>query len=222
MADKGDIVSQSVPLEVGKAILPAFIVGYVLPTVMMFVPLGDISATQNMVAFWQPSPIYAAALTAIIAAFIRRARTNKTKSKSKTVRKTAESVSGPLKSAYAFAFVQFALAHVSLIGYIMSHPGLSLNHVFLDLPHPFGEWDLSDPTRAIFIFMKFDMLFYVLSVLVYLLYNIWDLMKLGCVSTQDATRATVATFAGQVLVGPGATYVGVWRWREEALTKLKS
>ncbi|KAK8869392.1 FAD binding domain protein [Apiospora arundinis] len=47
------------------------------------------------------------------------------------------------------------------------------------------------------------------------LYAIWDLRRLGYVKTSAALKAVVGVALGQILVGPGATWAGLWFWRDD-------
>ncbi|KDN69092.1 putative FAD binding domain-containing protein [Colletotrichum sublineola] len=47
------------------------------------------------------------------------------------------------------------------------------------------------------------------------LYAIWDMRRAGYIKTFSALKAAVGVALGQVLVGPGATWAGLWYWRDE-------
>ena len=235
MSDKGKQLTQSVPPGVAKAVLPGVIFGYFIPSFVMSQPTSDLTVKQNLIAFWQASPVYAGILTAFLAAFLKKfaeERAAKLRSKAKSKSKSqvqstndsdSHSTSGnpltTLRMVYTVAFFIFAAQHFLVISEIVSNPNLSFERIFLELPHPLGTWDLSDATEAMFIFMKFDLMFFTLSVMVYLHYTIWNLRLLDCVTGPQAVMASWAVAAGQIAVGPAATYVGVWFWREEALAK---
>lgn len=51
------------------------------------------------------------------------------------------------------------------------------------------------------------------------LYTVWELRRRGMASNTDATRSAAGVLAGQVLFGPGATYAGLWWWREGVLAR---
>ncbi|KAL5872991.1 hypothetical protein ACKVWC_008611 [Pyricularia oryzae] len=53
------------------------------------------------------------------------------------------------------------------------------------------------------------------SLLMTNLHAIWDLRAHGYVTTPRALRAALSAAAGQALVGPGATWAGLWCWRDE-------
>lgn len=52
----------------------------------------------------------------------------------------------------------------------------------------------------------------------YGLYTVWNLRRRGYATTRDASKAVLGFLSGQVLFGPGATYAGLWLWREGVLT----
>ncbi|KAK2016029.1 FAD/NAD(P)-binding domain-containing protein [Colletotrichum eremochloae] len=47
------------------------------------------------------------------------------------------------------------------------------------------------------------------------LYAIWDMRRAGYIKTFSALKAAVGVALGQILVGPGATWAGLWYWRDE-------
>lgn len=51
------------------------------------------------------------------------------------------------------------------------------------------------------------------------LYTVWELRRRGMVSNTEATIPAAGVLAGQVLFGPGATYAGLWWWREGVLAR---
>ncbi|TLD08105.1 hypothetical protein PspLS_12128 [Pyricularia sp. CBS 133598] len=53
------------------------------------------------------------------------------------------------------------------------------------------------------------------SLLITNMFAIWDLRALGYVTTPRAIRAALGVAVGQALVGPGATWAGLWWWRDE-------
>lgn len=52
------------------------------------------------------------------------------------------------------------------------------------------------------------------------LYTAWDLRRRGYTTSREAKRAAAGFVVGQVLIGPGASYAGLWRWREGVLAQL--
>lgn len=51
-------LNRAVPTHYAKTLLWAIMIGYTLPTVLMFVPWSDPIVMQNFEALWQPSPMF--------------------------------------------------------------------------------------------------------------------------------------------------------------------
>ncbi|ORY54546.1 uncharacterized protein BCR38DRAFT_453412 [Pseudomassariella vexata] len=51
---------------------------------------------------------------------------------------------------------------------------------------------------------------------------VWELWCQGYITTSRALRAASAVVLGQLFVGSGATWVGLWRWREDIITGLSA
>lgn len=54
------------------------------------------------------------------------------------------------------------------------------------------------------------------------IYCIWDLRRRGYVTTGRAVKAALGIVAGQVIYGSGATWTGLWVWREGAISGLST
>lgn len=174
----------------------------------MFLPYADPSVHQTMVALWQPFPVYVAALTWGIAAVIRRVSPTRPLHLEMFEQKDL----APLQAAYSFAFGATALTHLASLFYISASPSLSVAEVFFSLPGP--STPASEAAKSVFAFFKWDMVLCFAAVLVYCLYSVFELRRVGYVTTEQAVRAAALTVAAQVVVGPGAAYAGVWAWRE--------
>lgn len=186
----------------------------------MFLEHSDMVLHQKITALWQASPVFGAVLTTFLAAFFRRASLGPDSTKFNQAKLAEKKTGNPLPAlriAYALTTVILASVHHYLLFDIGSTAETSLYDVFFNLPHPFADWDLSDPYSAMAIFLKFDLIFYTLSIVVYLLYCIVDLKMLDCITTSQARQAAIVVLTGPLTVGPGATYVGFWWWREEML-----
>ncbi|GME30130.1 putative FAD binding domain protein [Neofusicoccum parvum] len=194
--------------SVAHALLPALCIGYILPTALMFLPYTDPSIHQTMVALWQPFPIYVAALTWGIASIIRH--TNPTQPLHLEMFEQKDLT--PLQASYSFAFGVTALTHLASLFYIFASSSLSIAEVFFNLPGP--ATPASAAAKSVFAFFKWDMVLCFAAALVYCLYSVFELRRVGYITTEQAARAAVLTVAAQSVVGPGAAYAGVWAWRE--------
>ncbi|KAG9250269.1 uncharacterized protein F5Z01DRAFT_379856 [Emericellopsis atlantica] len=226
LSDRGDALEIVVPPQIAKSVFPATIISYAIPTFLMLVPTSDVELQQNVIASWQPSPLTLAVVTTFLGVVIKQAASG-TAPKNPMAKKTQESavsVENPLstlKFVYGLTFTVAFACHVVILGYIVTEPELSLRGVFCNIPAPFAVWDLGNPVKTMGIFMRYDLLLLTASILVFLAYNAYDLVNLGCVGSSEAVKAVAYTAVGQVLVGPAASYVGFWSWRESALARKR-
>lgn len=222
LSDKGDILSVSVPADISKAAFPGVLLGFFLPTYFMFLEGLDATLHQKITALWQPSPVFAAVLTTFIAAFIRRASLGEQSAKFNQAKLAEKKIGNPLpglRFAYALTTAILAGVHIYITWKIMFFSDMSIYDVFFNVPHPLAAWDLTEPYSAMAIFMKFDLIFYTLAIVVYLLYCVVDLKMLGLIDSKQVRHAALCILQGPLVVGPGATYVGFWWWREELLAE---
>lgn len=214
-----------IPVSVANSLVPAITLGFVIPTIFVFVPVPSIRSWQNLLALWQFGPPLFNILTNVFSAGLERwQRGNKSVAEYKGEHQfdCYEKKDVPiLKSVYTYAFAVQATAHIATLSYAWMHPGISIAKTFFGLPNPFApSWNLPDLFAEVATFFRYDMAIAVTSFLSGNLYSIWDLRRLGYIKTTDAIKAGLAVVAGQFLVGPGATWAGLWYWREEKLASL--
>lgn len=211
--------------------LPAVCLGYVLPTILMFIPFRDHAIQDRFTAFWQPSPLWAGILSVLFAtvlgAYEKRRLTGKTEfgaAVEKIMDWYTKREVPALKNTYAFLFATSALVHVSVVLYAWLEGGLpALWRLFGDVPSIFvGTAGLTDPAEGVFTMLKYDLIFSALPMLMFLLYTVWDIRSLGYITTATARNVAAAVLVGEVLVGPAATYAGLWYWRESVFLDLST
>jgi hypothetical protein len=186
----------------------------------MMLPHATPSSWQNAIAAWQFAPILVSPLTSLLAAIYRRRQPEEPDPRELTPYENKDL--SHLLSAYSFIFLASAIAHVCLVAFVYTTPALSLARVFFDVPSPFGVWTSSTlgVQEAIFTWLKWDMLLYVGALLVWCIYTVFELRRLGYITTASAKTSSLAIFGSSILLGPGATYVGVWYWREKVIARL--
>jgi hypothetical protein len=220
---------RAVPIHVVQSLIPAITTSYIIPTVMMLIPTPNVQAWENWCALWQLSPAIFSLLVAGISAGLRRFRIeDKGAEQRKDQREDEPDMSryeakdvNTLQSVYIFAFAVQATAHIASIAYVWNHPSVSLRKTFFDLPDIFKtDWSLPTLSSKVATFLKFDMAFAVVGYLGSQLYSVWDLRRLGYIRTDEAVKAGFATLAGQWLFGSGATWAGLWYWREKKIVAV--
>lgn len=211
--------------------LPAVCLGYILPTILMFIPFQDDALRDRFTAFWQPSPLWAGILSVIFATVLgvyeKRRLAGKTgfgAAVEKVMTWYTKREMSALKNTYAFVFASSALIHISIVLYAWLEGGLpALWRLFGDVPNIFvGTSEITDPAEGVFVMLKYDFIFSVTPMLVFLLYTVWDIRNLGYITTPTARNAVASLLAGYVLVGPAAAYAGLWYWRESVFDSLSN
>lgn len=201
--------SRTVPTSYAKTLLPALTFGYMLPTVVMFLPF-DLDITQGFIAFWQITPLVVNMLS-----FNPAADHSGTSA-------AAGNASPPqadmkhLKNLYIISFAVSALAHIStlFVCFSSSDPQLSFTNAILLVPVS-DHMSMSQALHYIFQ-VDFWIIFTAAVAGAYL--AIWDLKRIG--KTDISLFKTAANMAlAVVLVGPGATVAGAWYIRERILAR---
>ncbi|KAI0853831.1 putative monooxygenase [Daldinia vernicosa] len=216
---------RSIPVSVAKSLVPAITLGFVIPTIFLLIPVPSIRGWQNLLALWQFGPPLFNVLTKVFSVGLERVKYgNQSAAKREKEHQfdLYEKKDVPiLKSVYTYAFAVQATAHIATLSYIWMHPGISIAKTFFGLPNPLTpSWNLPDLFSEVATFFRYDMALAVTSFLIGNLYSIWDLRRLGYIKTTEAIKAALAVVAGQFLVGSGATWAGLWYWREEKLASL--
>ncbi|KAK2604067.1 hypothetical protein N8I77_007026 [Diaporthe amygdali] len=222
---------QAVPSEVAKAILPATILGYVVPTALIsLVPLTatgvslSIFNIQSAVAYaFFLAPVSVPFLTTLISSMIRYyhpkldpgSRSNKptsemgrTSGKQDSNRRLSS-----LRTAYVVSSVIQAAQHIYTVTCNFKKTPKSQRRLTAVLSGLL--------TYPIVPGQKYSTLaLYAGATLGFGLYTIWDLRRRGMITNTDTKKAAVGAITGQVLFGPGATYAGLWWWREGVLARV--
>lgn len=245
---------------VAKSLIPALVLGYIIPTVLMLLPTSNVYMLQNYVAIWQPAPAFVAVLVSVFSRVIGwwdRLGAQKKKSgndqavedvkagedpkqdkESRAAREkqhledpnlpiehSLERYKNPdlpiLQAAYAVLFWLQAAAHISTFIYTYTHPDLTIRELFFGLRDPFAaDWAIADPVDAMMAFLQFDMCVSATALIAYELFSVWKLRQMGYVTTRRAALAALGVAAGQLTVGPGATWAALWSWRENVLANV--
>ncbi|KAI1106917.1 FAD binding domain protein [Jackrogersella minutella] len=200
---------------VAKALLPALMLSYVIPAAFVFLPTPQIQSMEGQTATWHVAPFIFSALTSVLSTGLAWWRDRSLSEKEKEAGEphfalyTADDVPS-LESSYAWVFLLQAAVHISATTYSLASPGafaagtLGLSRVSNTLTN------LAKPTLTITN----------TALLANNLYSIWGFRSRGYIKTCEAIRAAFAVMAGQLIVGPGATWTGFWYWRERVFVSI--
>jgi hypothetical protein len=217
----------AVPLHVADCLIPAITVAFVTPTVMALVPSPNTRSWHGWNGIWQIAPPLFNILLALSSVALRRWRAYhhlpwKTSQEGERYSKPAHrDVLPTLKMVYTHAFALQATAHIASIAYAYHHPDISLPRTFFALANPFSDdWNFSSVGETMAALLRYDMILAVTAFLCSNLYSIWHLRRLGYVTTREVLNAAMLVLAGQVVAGSGATWAGLWCWREGRIAAI--
>lgn len=215
-----------------KAVLPATVLGYVLPAALMsLVPMtatgvsrSHFNIQSSVIHAFFLGPATVAALTTLISSAMRHVQRKagkggprgETMPEDKTSYQTQDALDAfySLRSAYAVSFAIQATQHLCTIARNL-------------IQAPRGQRSVVAVLRNLLTYPALprqkhsSLALYSVSTLGFGLYTVWELRRRGKVTGRDAKRTAAGVLAGQVLFGPGATYAGLWWWREGVLARTR-
>lgn len=206
-----------VPRSFSKAIVPALVFGFIVPSVLM---VGSTTFTrdyaQEVVAFWQISPALTSWLTESISGILARPDRDAAGGGKKAPLEDYQGLDlAGLRRLYNFIFVVASVAHTATLLALVWTPGLSVVGAFLPVA-PSGP--VADIAHGLGIFLKFDLLLVVASMIVWCFVNMVEMRRVGIVSI-SLSKAFGLLVAGCVVFGPGAAFVAFWKRREMKMAR---
>ena len=193
-----------VDAAIAKAAMPALGLGFIVPSVLMFV-LSSPGVWPGKIALLQLAPIAVGPLAAFIAWRIR-SREGPQEPDLHQLRMFENRDLPWLQASYAAVFLVTGVVHVWTMASIFSSPGLSVMSVF---------W-----TNVVSDFLKWDLAIYAACLSLWCLHSVVEMRRMGYITTSTTWKAAMAVAASTVAVGPVATYPGLWFWRERTIARL--
>ncbi|KAJ5328481.1 hypothetical protein N7452_008871 [Penicillium brevicompactum] len=208
--------SRRVPVSIAQALLPALVIGFVIPTLMMFFPLHNtLNTRQIFIALWQPAPLYVAVLTEVISRGLKRVGCSKPVKSASHFDKSVNKDLPHLRTVYAAVGGISACFHIALVlSWVVS--GSSFITSALIPWDSFGQ--VSNLADGVFVFFQNDFLLVATATMLWCLTSIWDMYRMG-ISNVSWRVGLVGLVLGCVVAGPGATAAAVWYWREDVLSR---
>lgn len=189
------------------------ILGFITPSILLFLPFDDPNTRQVVIALWQPAPVWISGLTTVFsvtAGIATRIIGCKKNSHEDTISDLPH-----LRALYQTTGVMAACVHLSLITASLFSAGLSLNRLFI----PTDSFaPVATLAEGVLVFFQNDLLLVAASCFLWCLVSIWDLNRSG-LSDVDLRVAFCGLLAGYVVIGPGATTAMVWFWREGVMSR---
>ncbi|CAK7205375.1 hypothetical protein SEUCBS139899_008145 [Sporothrix eucalyptigena] len=205
-------LNREVMIPWASNLLSANLIGYALPTVLMFYPWSEPNLVQNFEVLWQVAPMLVPLFVNVLGYFYGKSHPNWSKTPKRADTPFPDIVH--LKQLYfVTGLLGFAL-HVYCIGSIIASPTLSLSSVFgpdfAATPKSLGEG-----LRALFLIDFYGL---ELASFAWCVQAVYDLRRVGRTAV-DLTTSAVLIAIANLVAGPGAALSAVWYWREIQLAK---
>ncbi|KFY88226.1 hypothetical protein V500_06467 [Pseudogymnoascus sp. VKM F-4518 (FW-2643)] len=205
-------LSREVPIQYADSMTWAVMIGYTLPTIVLFIPWEDPFTLQNIESCWQLSPMLVPLLCTIFAYFHPSQRSKATQQPRKTNEISPDLE--PLKRLYVITGILGVLFHVYCVVRAYFDPELTLSAVFWP-DFVSQEKTLGEGVKFMFLV---DVWALEVATYVWSCQAVWDLKRVGR-SNADIPKAAVLIAISTVVLGPGATLCAVWYWRETRLAQ---
>lgn len=203
---------REVPLQYA-ATLKWALLGYVLPTVLMFYPWASPERIQNFESLWQPSPMFVPLLCGLFGSLY--AARHKIKHTQRVAHETFPDIAH-LDTLYLGSAVLGFLLHIWMLVRISRASDMTFSSVFWPDFSPQPK-ELGEGLRALFMA---DFWGFHVATFGWLCMAVWDLKRVGR-SNVSLANAVALILAGNFVIGPGTTMSLVWYWREKAMARTQ-
>lgn len=208
-------LTRQVPTHYAASILPATLLGYALPTLLMFLPWMDPAMIQNFVALYQPALVFVPLLTMAFSTLYRWKHPKRGAYKLPRADKKFSDMKH-LKRLYMVTFVLGGALHIYIMLKLLmsADPIRQFSSVFVP-DFRAGRQMLGEGNRNLIVA---DFWVFNIASCFWCCCAVWDLKRVGR-TTVDPWKASAAILLANFILGPGAAMVAVWYWREEAMAR---
>ncbi|KAK1462251.1 hypothetical protein CMEL01_14218 [Colletotrichum melonis] len=203
---------RAVPIHYAKALLPSTLLGYFLPTVLMFLPWHEAETAQYWETFWQPSPCYVPLITMLLGTIYRWQKPLGEEEKRLPRAKDEPTDVAPLKQLYLVTGSLGVLLHWYVLLTILGSPTMSFAAVFFPT-YSVSPMLLDQAFLNIFVV---DFWGFFIASYVWCVGAVWDLRRVGRTDV-NVVNASFIVLVAHLGLGPGAAMSAIWYWREERM-----
>ncbi|KAI2643557.1 FAD/NAD(P)-binding domain-containing protein [Xylaria nigripes] len=200
-------VDRAVPVESAKSLLPAVAMGFILPA---FALLSSVPSSND----WQGwASTLVIAFHILLKVFRVMLVTRKPRDQDPEFHMEWYSTDdlSPLNMAYKLFFVIQAAAHIGSLVFCSS----GMRFCFKA-----GIWSTLFSPEKLHSSVGSGLLSISAAAVGHSLYMIWELRNQGYITTFSGLKAALGLFLGSVIVGPSASWLAIYRWRENVLASL--
>ena len=212
-------VDRPIRVDDARSLVLALILVIAVPSILMIAPTPIESRWQDWIQFLPPIfSVFSALLSSVLG---RRRRVKNDEHSDKHPEWYSTDDIPLLKFAYRLAFGFQATGHLASLYYIFFHPDQLLSKALWASPSLFKrDWSLATLSANGLGILKHDAVLTVVAIAAHNLYSVWELRCQGYISTLRAMKAASAVVLGQLVFGSGATWAGLWSWREDVIAGL--
>lgn len=204
---------RAVPLPYARLILPGTILLFLVPTIAIFLPSNNLITLQNILAFWQLTPVYVNIPLWFASPFVSSTPSTASRSKNADL--------SHLKILYAVTFFLSVAVHWYTIYGISVSTDPSVSYASVFVPSTY-TWKKSLDWGLLWIF-QWDWIFCGISHVLPAWIAVCDVQRLihGAVTAEHMLEGAISAMALAWLGGPGAALSAVWFWREQKLALIE-
>lgn len=207
-----------------KALVPSLVLGYLLPTIAVYLPSSDPNLVwkQKLIAFWQITPFIVNILLLALGTLFA--------STDASPEQAAQTAQTNISRIYTVCFIASALTHVGMF-YAKSVWSLSFTQIFLPRDYMLDA-GVADPLHYVF---QIDYVGIFASGLMMAFVSLWFLNSTGHAQsggstawfltgspTSSGVRIVLGLTIGSVLFGPAATIALTSLVREKVLSTIQA
>lgn len=223
------IIGRPVPSSAAKAATLALFIVYFVATALLVVPNFKEQSIRISFDFLQSVPVYTGVLTALFTAHSRSNSIEGLKHSQSTLKEGASDKSAVvgirnldvvyLNRLYILLYVSLGAIHLRTVIFAAVQLKGHFSGILQSSDLPFLR-SMPDASEGAYFQLIWDLIFTSASLFIFLLHTVWNLRGTGYISTLHAFKVAFMVLAGQIIVGPGATYAALWHWRENLLSGL--
>ncbi|KAI1345056.1 hypothetical protein F5Y15DRAFT_16069 [Xylariaceae sp. FL0016] len=210
---------RAIDLACARMLIPACVLGYLLPTVLMYVPWSSFETRQFWTAFWQPCPVFVNAVLLLRTRISSLAISSSPEDNSKRAKNADVKY---LKLLYVIAAGVAATAHLGTLYLCLmsSNSELSVSSIFV----PQFAFRAESMTAGLHYIFQVDYLGIFLPSLLWGFLAVHDVLRVLLgedLRSWQMLLIAVSTLIVGALVGPRAALALIWWWREEKLIRIE-
>ncbi|KAH7014098.1 FAD binding domain protein [Microdochium trichocladiopsis] len=194
-----------------KSILPALVLAYVIPSIVIIVQAGGV---EECTTLWRFAP----ALFSLSTTIIWKAATLLSRNRGGAIQ-----LSDGENDKELDRYKDLELPFLN-ITYFIAFIALTATHILALFCANVSHVDIATTAIEVIVdqFAKVNLMSALPAVILLELYSVYEMRRLGQITTITAVLAAGFVLLAQILVGPGAAWIGLWFWRENTVARLST